>query len=110
MIATNSDTFIGNDHPRDGREWDCQCARCGSCLDWDLCEACDGEGITGPGELYEQDPLNYHPDDFERCHQCGGEASWPFCLSSPEWCEANPLGGRENIKRGTPEWFALNRK
>lgn len=106
-LTDESDTFIGNDYPRDGRDWECQCARCGSSLYWDLCEVCMGDGITDHGQLYEEDPLWYDQDDYEPCHQCGGEASWPICLSSPEWCNANPLKGREAIKRNTPEWFVV---
>lgn len=104
------DTHIGMDHPQDGRNWDCQCARCGSTLVWESCERCGGEGITGPGELYEEDPLWYDPDDYEACHECGGEGSWPHCISSPEWCEANPIVGREGIARNTPEWFVCERQ
>lgn len=102
-------TFIGSNHPRDGREWDAQCARCGSSLDWHQCDVCEGGGITGPGELYEQAPLWYDPEDFDLCHHCHGESSWPYCLSSREWCNANPIKGREEIKSGTPEWFAIKR-
>lgn len=101
------DTFIGSDHPNDGRAWDCQCARCGSSLEWHQCGACGGEGITAPGELYESDPLWYSPDDYENCHQCDGEASWPICCSSKEWCEAHPIIGREGMESGTPEWFTV---
>lgn len=103
----SQETVIGNDHPRDGQQWECQCARCGSSMDWHSCSWCDGEGITAPGELHEQDPLWYHPDDTEPCHQCGGEGSWPMCLSSEDWCKANPMQGRENIESGTPEWFVI---
>lgn len=102
-------SVVGASHPQDGREWDCQCARCGSSLEWHECSACGGEGITGPGELYEQDPLWYDMDDYETCHQCGGEASFQSCLSSEEWCKTHPLKGRENIESGTPEWFVVNR-
>lgn len=101
--------FIGENHPSDGRDWDAQCARCGSSLDWILCEACGGEGITGPGELYEEDPLWYDKDDYEACHQCGGKASWPQCISGSEWCNANPLEGRQAVERSTPEWFVISR-
>jgi hypothetical protein len=100
-------THIGPDHPQDGRRWDCQCARCGSDLDWETCGACGGHGITGPGELYEEDPLWYDEDDVEPCHQCGGEGSRPICMSGAEWCEAHPLPGREGIKRGDVEWFTF---
>jgi len=107
QIASTVDSVIGSNPPRDGREWYCDCARCGSDIYWESCGGCDGEGRTAPGELHEEDPLWYDPDDTEPCHQCGGEASWPTCLSTPEWCAANPLDGRESVERSTPEWFAL---
>lgn len=98
---------IGDKPPNDGREWECQCARCGSSVEWERCGSCGGDGITGPGELYEQDPLWYSPEDYENCHQCDGESSWAFCCSGAEWCEANPIPGREAIKRGEIEWFTF---
>ena len=77
------------------------CARCGSDVEWFECEHCGGEGETAPGELHEEDPLWYDEDDSEPCHQCGGAGGWRFCLSPQEWCEANPMKGQENTKRGT---------
>lgn len=100
-------TWIGENPPDDGQEYDCQCARCGSSIAWERCGNCGGEGVTQLGELYEQDPLWYEPGDYESCHQCDGEASWGICLSSPEWCAANPIFGREAVERGTIEWFAM---
>lgn len=106
--ARSLDQVVGRDHPHDGREWECQCARCGSSLTWESCGACGGEGSTGVGELYEEDPLWYDPDDTEPCHQCGGECAWPVCLSSSEWCETHVLEGRTGIDSGTPEWFVVS--
>lgn len=103
-----SSAVFGDNPPRDGREWDCPCARCGSSIDWEQCGACGGEGITAPGELYEQDPLWYDEDDYENCHTCGGEGSWGICISISEWCEAHPLPGREAVKRGIIEWFPVS--
>ena len=97
--------FIGRSHPRDGRQWDCQCARCGSSMDSESCGRCGGEGTTGPGELYEEDPLWYDPDDYAPCHECGGEGAWMLCISSHKYCINNPLPGRGKIPRHTPEWF-----
>lgn len=107
-MSKTKDTFIGPNHPNDDRRWDCQCARCGSSLVWEECSACGGEGMTAPGQLYEEDPLWYDPDDTKPCHQCGGEASFPCCISSPDWCEAHPIVGREGIARSTPEWFVVS--
>lgn len=99
--------LFGELPPRDGKQYDCQCARCGSSIEWEQCCACGGEGITGPGELYEEDPLWYDIDDYEPCHECDGHGSWGVCLSSPEWCNANPLPRREDVKRGTIEWYLI---
>lgn len=89
-----AESFIADNPPSDGRDWDCQCARCGSSVHWETCGACGGEGITAPGELYEEDPLWY--------------AAWGICMSSPEWCEAHPLTGRDAVKRGAIEWFTFD--
>jgi hypothetical protein len=97
---------VGPKPPRDGREWHSQCARCGSSTYAVDCDRCGGEGTTAPGELYEEDPLWYDEDAVELCHQCGGEASWEVCCSDAAWCEANPLPGREKVKRGAIEWSA----
>jgi len=77
---------------------------------FDTCERCGGEGVTGPGELYEEDPLWYDSDDYENCHECGGAGGWHLCLSTPEFCEAHPIVGREGITRHTPEWFVVERR
>lgn len=100
-------TFIGAQHPHDGRRWECQCARCGSSMESELCGACGGEGFTEPGELYEQDPLWYDQDDTEACHKCNGEGGWMLCLSSEKWCQTHALPGRGKYPRHTPEWYAL---
>lgn len=83
------DTQIGGKCPSDGREWDCQCARCGSSMGVEDCWHCGGDG--GP------------------CIECDGEGTYPLCLSGTEWCEANPRPGREKIQRHTPEWFLVER-
>lgn len=100
-------TIIAERPPNDGAEWDCQCARCGRSVEWIECEACGGEGITGPGELYEEDPLWYDMNDTGPCRQCNGEASWPVCMSTESYCQNNPIPGREDIKRGRVEWFRI---
>jgi hypothetical protein len=92
---------------RDGREWDCQCARCGSSVDFEMCEYCGGEGWTEPGDLYSENPLWYDEDEVAPCHVCNGACSFPHCCSSLGWCEANPLPGREDVNPGTVEWFPI---
>lgn len=72
---------------------DVQCARCGSTLVYEDCEWCPATG------WYD----NPDPD----CPKCHGHGSAPWCISTPEWCEANPLPGREDVKRHTPEEFAV---
>lgn len=50
-----------------------------------------------------------------QCARCGssvdldyvGEDAYCVCLSSVDWCEANPLPGREAVRRGELEWFEI---
>lgn len=72
---------------------DVQCARCGSSLAYEDCEFCPATGW-----FYEPDP---------DCPACNGRGTRPWCFSSPEWCEANPLPGREHVARHTPEEFEV---
>ncbi len=102
-MITDKGTIIADNPPSDGKQYDCQCARCGSSVDFEPCGACGGDGQTQPGELYEEDPLWYDMDSTAPCHQCGGQGS----LSSPEYCESHPLPGREAIKRDSIEWFEV---
>lgn len=66
------------------------CARCGSSLYWEMCETCPAFG--------------YRPGDDPSCDACGGSGNSAWCLSSAEWCERNPLPGRESVERHTVEW------
>lgn len=93
------ETVIG-ECPKDGREWEPCCGRCGSSVDRELCYDCDGDGFV-EDELMEDDA----DADFETCPDCGGTGGWWRCMSSPEWCAENPLLDRENIGRGEIEWF-----
>jgi hypothetical protein len=57
------------------------CKRCGCCsATWIDCWQCGGEGHTEPGDLYDEDPLWYGPDDTEPCHICHGTGGWRGCL------------------------------
>ncbi len=105
-----SDVVIAPFPPSDGRDWECQCARCGSSVERRLCEQCDGMGRTADGELHEEDPLWYDEDDFEACHVCLGAGGWWHCLSDEAWCKDHPAEGRENVEPGTVEWFVVERE
>ena len=62
--------------PRDGRDYACQCARCGSSCDYYHCEYCDGDGFV---ENDEPDPEC--DEAFIDCPDCGGK------LTSKEYHE-----------------------
>lgn len=73
---------------------DVQCARCGSSLEYEDCGWCASCG--------------WGPDDFDpSCPRCKGTGYAPYCVSSAEWCNSNPLPGREATERHTPEEFEL---
>lgn len=76
-------------------ETDIQCARCGSSMGWEDCEVCPLFGYYD-----EPDPM---------CEACQGTGIAHFCLSSDEWCEDNPLPGRESVARHTIEEFEIAR-
>lgn len=99
------ETVIADHPPNDGRDWDCQCARCGSSLMTEHCGQCeDGYSDHDCGDdtcccLY---PVLNVP-----CDLCDGRGFWNVCLSSYEWCQANPLPGREQVPRSKPEWYVV---
>ena len=80
---------------------DCCCARCGSSAAFVRCANCCGEGELGSDCI---DDLCHggeciHGDSGQlRCDWCRGAGGWWHCLSGPEWCNANPIPGREHIK------------
>lgn len=96
------DTVIAARPPDDGREWEVQCARCGSSVMNDACSGCDGDGF-----VYDDED-----DDAEcvRCNDCDGGGSWALCMSDAAWCEAHPLPEREQTERGALEWFVAERE
>jgi len=89
-------------------EIDCQCARCGSSMDFEECHFCE-DGLSGH-ECGEDTCCCLQPEPNVLCDMCDGEGKWARCLSSPEYCEDNPLPGREHIPRGKIEWFTFKRK
>lgn len=104
-----AETVIGPEPPNDGREWDAQCARCGSSVERRECETCGGEGVEGH-DCGEDVCCCADPDEPNLvCEICFGEGGWWACLSddgpSPTWCERYPLIDREPYAPGTPEWW-----
>ena len=91
--------------PRDANDWDCQCARCGSSCDAKDCEECGNDGFVFDGHwgIDDEDIGN----DCRTCPTCGGVPVVYHCLSSRDWCNSNPLPGRENVERGQIEWFVV---
>jgi hypothetical protein len=54
------------------------CPKCGSddCA-WEMCWSCGGEGGS---DAYEEDPINFAPDEeWDPCHECGGHGGWVVC-------------------------------
>ena len=99
-------TVIGGSPQNDGREWDCQCARCGSSIDWEACTNCGGDGLVGH-DCGEDCCCCLYPEDNVVCDICRGECSFPVCISGYTWCLLHPLPGRLEIEPDTPEWFTL---
>jgi hypothetical protein len=63
------------------------CKLCGCCsLEWVDCWQCGGEGYTLPGDLYDEDPLWYDPEDVEPCHICHGTGGHRVCFGR---CDEN---------------------
>ena len=100
------ETIIGRYPPQDGREWECQCARCGSSMSFDECETCGGEGLDGH-DCGEDCCMCLDPEPNMRCDSCRGAGYFPTCLSSEAHCQGNPRPGREAIERHTPEWYCI---
>ncbi len=102
-------THIGERPSRDiyasGLDIECQCARCGSSVETERCNSCE-DGFDGHDCGEDCCPCLY-PEDNIPCDYCRGKGVFHTCQSSPEWCEANPMHGRENIPRGTIEWYTV---
>lgn len=94
---------------RSGLKIDCQCARCGSSCDYEHCTNCE-DGSCGSDcidDLCHGGECIHGDSGFIPCDICDGQGGWNYCMSSLEWCEANPLPGRESVQRGAIEWFTF---
>lgn len=101
-----SETTISDRPPNDGREYDCQCARCGSSCDYEHCGQCE-DGFSDH-DCGDDCCCCLYPEPNVVCDLCDGYGGWHNCLPSPEWCKANPLPGRESVERGKIEWFVIS--
>jgi hypothetical protein len=98
------------DHPTPemyatGGEIDVQCARCGSSCDRVDCWNCE-DGFSDH-ECGEDVCCCLEPELNVACDVCDGYGGWHACVCSSEWCQANPLPGREGIERGRLEWYTV---
>lgn len=82
--------------PLDGDAEEPWCARCGSSCEWLPCPNCGGEGFSHH-DCGEDCCACLHPEDNVVCDWCQGRGGSQHCVSSPEWCEGNPLPGRGAI-------------
>lgn len=86
---------------------DCQCARCGSSVHTQRCDYCE-DGFDGH-DCGEDCCCCLHPEENMPCQYCRATGFWRACCSSIEFCETNPLPGREAVARGEIEWFTVER-
>jgi len=68
------------------------CARCGCACGWHKCDHCGGTGCC--------DDEFSDVDETLDCDVCWGRGGWWECVSSEDWCQSNPLPGREDCLRG----------
>ncbi len=98
------------EHPPDemyatGLDIDCCCARCGSSIHMENCDQCE-DGFDGH-DCGEDCCCCRYPEENVPCQYCCGRGFFRFCMSSEEYCVNNPLRGREDVQRGTLEWFTI---
>jgi len=106
-MSSFADAIIQGTPPADGRNWECQCARCGSSADWIDCWACV-DGMAGH-DCGEDCCMCLRPEENVICEICGGNGGGWRCLAALIYCEENPMDGREQIVRGAIEWFTVER-
>jgi hypothetical protein len=82
-----------------------QCGRCGSSVTFEMCQDCGGDGYF-EHDCFDDSCCCLDPED-EQCCICEGEGTIAHCLSSPEWCKAHPMPGRETTLRSTVESFSV---
>ena len=92
------------DHPppemyQSGLEIDAACARCGSSVDSERCHCDSGFEYDYGDGIYDV--------ELVACDECDGAGVFHRCMSSYDYCQANPLPGREDIPRGKIEWFTV---
>ena len=75
---------------------DAQCARCGSSVSYARCSECGDEGVTHH-DCGEDSCCCLYPEDNVVCEACDGAGGSLHCISPPEWCQAHPMAGREEI-------------
>jgi hypothetical protein len=65
--------------------WEQCCEVCGASMDWEDCDLCGGEGVSGH-DCGEDVCCCLYPEDNETCHQCDGKGGWWYCWnrSAPE--------------------------
>jgi hypothetical protein len=83
---------VCNTENRADEDLDPSCARCGSSTGWVDCWACCH------GVVLEEDDEGTGLSTVT-CEWCNGNGGSAACLSSAEWCEANPLPGHGEVER-----------
>jgi DnaJ-class molecular chaperone len=68
-----------------------ECSHCGSSTTWETCWECGGDGFR---EADEDERFWTEHEEWIRCGWCDGTGGWSVCISSPEWCKANPKEAR----------------
>jgi hypothetical protein len=113
MGMSKPEPIISKFPPSDGRNWECQCARCGSSADFETCSMCGGDGWVDDRDGWYDDDEDDADDDMDgdsMCQSCASHGGGYRCLSSPKFCQDNPIAGREATKRGLFEWFIVEQR